>query len=246
MNTTTKHGFTLIELLVVIAIIGILAGLLFPAISSALLKAQSAAISNNGKQFVTAIISSNIERDSAVNLPPIWPWMEGTLKGVSADGTEKECGPYASGDSNAYFADMIEFKFVDDIDYSIFAGAGVKSAGKDRALFENKGYNAWNVVSGLDDTVSGDTPFMWTANLAIAKSDLEAASPTSEGAETPKVNWMDKLDNGKKPFGKKQVVMVTKGGSASSIAGKFFFDSSLFMRGANFTDMEFEVLTALQ
>jgi prepilin-type N-terminal cleavage/methylation domain-containing protein len=241
-----KSGFTLIELLVVIAIIGILAGLLFPAIQAALLKAQATSISNSGKQFVTAVIASNIERDAAVNLPPIWPWMEGTLLGVDSAGTEKECGPYASGDSNKYFGDMIEYRFIDDIDYSIFAGAGIKSAGKDRAKFDTAGYCAWNVVSGLDDTVSGDTPFMWTANLTIAKGDLTEASPPSAGAETPNKNWLDKLDTTKKPFGKKQVIFVTKGGSAVSMAGKFFYQSSLFMRGADFTGKEVEVLTALQ
>jgi prepilin-type N-terminal cleavage/methylation domain-containing protein len=244
MKTTKERGFTLIELLVVIVIIGILAGLLFPAITGALYKSSAQSMLVNGKQFVMAVISANIERDAAMNLPPVWPWMTGTQKGVAADGTKKECGPYASGDSNVYFADMIEFKFLDDLDYSIFAGEGVKSAGKDRKLFETPGYNAWNVVSGLDHTMSGDTPFMWTCNLTIAKTDLEAGSPTTEGTESPKVNWMVKLDKAKKPFGQKRVMLVTKGGSSAVIAGKFFFDSSIFMRGASFTGKTFEVLTA--
>jgi prepilin-type N-terminal cleavage/methylation domain-containing protein len=51
-TNTTKTGFTLIELLVVMAIIGILAALLFPAISSAL---------NSAKRRKAAVICQDIE-----------------------------------------------------------------------------------------------------------------------------------------------------------------------------------------
>ena len=43
-------GFTLVELLVVVAVLGLLAGLVFPAVSGALKKAREARCASNLKQ----------------------------------------------------------------------------------------------------------------------------------------------------------------------------------------------------
>lgn len=57
------RGFTLIELLVVIAIIGLLAALIFPAVTSALAKAQEAACRNNLRQIAIGLTVSAGDHD---------------------------------------------------------------------------------------------------------------------------------------------------------------------------------------
>lgn len=63
MNKTkqNRHGFTLIELLVVIVIITILVSLLFPAIKTALLKAEAAKAKTTVLNIATAFKAFNAE-----------------------------------------------------------------------------------------------------------------------------------------------------------------------------------------
>lgn len=215
MKKSTKlSAFTLIELLIVIAVIGILAGMLFPAIKAVMNSAQGTRVANNGKQIVTAITTANIDRE-ANSKGDIWPT---NGKGVTWD------------NSNAYFARLLGKggkAELTGINTSMFAGGGVEAA-KDVDELESKGC-IWSMLANIavcDDNM----PFIWTRNM---KKDKGLADTSFNESQESTTDWTAFLDDKETPFGDAQVVLARKGASFQVIKKKDLSASSFLASSTN-------------
>ena len=209
--------------------VGLLAGAIFPAISSATRSANSAALSMNGRNLFMGIIMANTERENA-GLVSVWP------RTVAGEGTDKnDISGQVYKSATDYFNALFDMKnygtskwepYVDKSLIDRLSGPGVPKM--DGKRLESKNV-AWIVAANVTEAMPDFIPVLISANFnpALLMRNWDGLKNRTKRLPIGPASGADKsmLDD-------KAIVVVRKGGSVETIKAENLTYGTLYRRQA--------------
>jgi len=190
-----NNGFTLIELLVVIAILGMLAGMLIPAVTKALTSAALTQTTSNGRAIYQGVFGEVLDNLSVSGGSSAWP----TSSGDDAVSSAPE-----------YFKSLVEDEIM-NVPPSFFAAKGLTVA---TSIDDLQSANvAWKLVLDMSDSIRDGCPFIFTKNFDVS------SIPTSGSTERNSISLKEEDAASGVPFGTAGGVVVQKGGASITLKG---------------------------
>ncbi len=215
----------------------ILAGALFPAISSAMLSANLSTMAMQGRKLNMGIIQANIERQS--HLPSVWPR---TVARDLDSSKDADIGNRAFRSATDYFNALFDMEHYGTSDWdpnvdgellSCLSGCGVPGMTGRRLESRNI---AWCVAANVTDEMPDDTPVLISANFNPALLLRKWDGGTDGWKRLPIGAAAGASDV---PFGNKGIIVVRKSGAAESIKARYLTYDTLYKKRAfDLTNMD--------
>jgi len=213
--------------------VGVLAGALFPAISSAMLSANASVLALNGRKLYVGMMQANVERMSA-GVGSVWPRTKAT-----AGADKKDIADRASASAFEYFTALFDMEHYGTSEWDpCVDGDLLSSLGKKAVV--GKTINAsgldWCIAANVTDKMPDDAIVLVSGNfnpaLLLRKWDGQA-----DGKKILPIG--PKSGAPKSMLGDRAVVIVRKGGSAETIKKKFLTYDVLYRKQAfDITNMD--------
>ena len=201
--------------------LALVAGSLFPAVSSAILNAKTSAAAARGRMLFVALMRANLARESA-GRGSIWP------RTVASEGTdEKDVAGRACASAADYFNVLFDMKNYGTDEWKPCVDVNLSALGTD--VVADKSIRAdgldWCVAANVTDAMPDNVPVLISANFNPAlllrkwKLGMKYAGTLPLGPASGAAKSM---------FDDKAVVVVRKGGSVQVIKKRFLTRGLLY------------------